>query len=399
MRKHLLMVAALSVAAPALAVAPASDVFLPSVGKGQGSCVGGVCSQWSTAVWILNPGAQLATVTISFLQRGADNSTPVMQTVNVPAGQTVSLPDVMANPFGIDGKFGAMRFVSDVPIVVTGRIADGNVQTNKGTGSAGQFFAGVSALASIGSGQSAETTGLAQDGGGLWRTNVGFVEVTGHSVTVLVERLSGNGAVLASKSYQTKPFEAKQFNLDDIGGSAGLNQRVRFTVSGGNGRIIPFGSRLDNLTGDPSTVEATGLAIDPLLAVGNWTGAWYNTTFGSTGAANATVSYVPASHTMQVMIDVDGNVFGGSNPPAESMSASLDGSGFTFASTSATFGQINVVVGLDGTINGTLSAIPAPGIDSLDVTGGYSKGIAMLLYTVNFTGSGTASGVIWLSKS
>ena len=40
-----------ALAAPAsFAVAPATDLYLPSVGHAQGACPGGVCSQWRTDV-------------------------------------------------------------------------------------------------------------------------------------------------------------------------------------------------------------------------------------------------------------------------------------------------------------------------------------------------------------
>ena len=64
---------AILVAASALAVAPATDVYLASVGHGQGACVDGICSEWATDAWIYNPSSTSATVTIAFLPRGGAN--------------------------------------------------------------------------------------------------------------------------------------------------------------------------------------------------------------------------------------------------------------------------------------------------------------------------------------
>jgi len=38
----------------------------------------------------------------------------------------------------------------------------------------------------------------------------------------------------------------------------GANQRIRIRVTGGPGRLIAAGSRIDNVTGDPSTIEMSG---------------------------------------------------------------------------------------------------------------------------------------------
>jgi hypothetical protein len=279
--------------------------------------------------------------------------------------------------------------------VVTGRIFDSNVQTNKGTGTAGQFLAGVNSLASIGDGQSTDVIGLADNTD--WRSNVGFVEVTGNTVNVKVERLSGSGGgVLGTKNYDVKPFEAKQFSLSSLGGAAGTNQRVRFTITGGTGRIIATGSRIDEDTGDPSTVDMTGVSFDPRLLVGNWDGAWYNHTFGSTGAANLQVTYSADSQTLTVTADLDGSVFGGSNPPPETITTTLTGAGFIVTRHSAYFGDIDVTIDANGVISGEL-VDPGSGIETVEIEGAVTANQIMIKYTVDFGGS-TAVGFTWVTK-
>ena len=399
MRHRLFAAAFFALASAAFAVSPGSVVFIASAGKGQGSCPGGVCSQWVTSVWIFNPSAQAATVEMAFLERNKDNSSPVTRTVTVPAGETLAFPDVMGSPFGLNGLFGAIRFVASVPVAVTGRIFDSNVTTAKGKGSAGQFFAGVNALDSLGTGESSDVIGLDQDAGGAYRSNAGFVEVTGHAVTVLAERLAADGTALGSKSYSVLPFEARQFNLDELGVAAGTNQRARFTVSGGSGRIIAFGSCIDNVTGDPSTVTMVEPGRDPLYLAGVWTGSWYNTTFGSSGAAKLTLSYTPATETLQATVDLDGNVFGGSNPPPATFTAALGGSGFVFTGSAASYGQVSTTIDTHGIITGTLTAVPTGGISSVDLRGSVVSGVMGVQYTIHFTPSGTAAGFIVLNKT
>jgi len=255
------------VAASALAVAPATDVYLASVGHGQGACVGGICSQWVTDAWIYNPSASSATVTIAFLPRGGANTSPTTVQVTVAAGETRELKDIIYNQFGLDPAFGALRFTSTAAVVVTGRIFDSNVVTNKGTGSAGQFFPGLPAQLAIGMGQSTNLIGMAQDQANTVRANFGFVETSGNSVTIEVKKLSSTGSTLATKSYTLAAREAKQVSITDVGGSLGTNQRLQVRVTGGTGKVLTFGSQLDNLTGDPYTVEMV-----TALAAGNTTG-------------------------------------------------------------------------------------------------------------------------------
>ena len=255
-------------AVPVFAVTPSTESYLPSVGHGQGQCPGGICSQWRTDVWIYNPSTASATVQIQMLRRDTENTSPATQSVTIASGETKEYLDIVYTLFNLDGVYGALRFTSATNVVVTGRIYDDNVQTNKGTGTAGQFFAGFPASLAIGNSESTEIIGLAQDSGNLWRSNFGFVETTGVAATLEVKRLDAAGATLATKTYSVRAREAKQFAITDIGGPLGTNQRVSVKVTGGTGKVIAFASRLDNRTGDPSTVEMT----TKVLSAGHTTG-------------------------------------------------------------------------------------------------------------------------------
>ncbi len=249
----------------AFAAVPSTNVFLPSVGHGPGSCVGGICTAWRSDVWIFNPSpTQPATVDIFYLQRGAENLNPPKKTITVASGETKELADIVSNLFTLDNAFGAMQFTSNAPVVVTGQIYDANVVTNRGTGTAGQFFAALPAEAAIRAGQTADVIGVAQDSAGVFRTNFGFVETTGNPATVEVQRIDGAGSVLATKTYVVGGREPKQLSVLDIGGPAGTNQRLRFRVVDGTGRIVAFGSRIDNRTGDPSTIQ---MSVQPLISI------------------------------------------------------------------------------------------------------------------------------------
>lgn len=261
MKKSSLVAVLLTTATVALAGTPGTDLFLPSVGHGQGSCPGGICAQWRADAWVFNPDTvKPASVTIHFLQRGASNPTPApVGPLTIAPGETRELVDIVLASFGKEG-YGALRFVSDNPVLVTGRIYDENVVTSKGTGTAGQFFAGLPAAQAIGNGQSTEIIGLAQDAAGLWRSNFGLVETTGHAATVVVELVDRLGAVLATWTPAAGEgvggFAAQQYAITRLPSAPqGVNQRLRIRVTGGSGKVLAYASRIDNRTGDPSTVE------------------------------------------------------------------------------------------------------------------------------------------------
>lgn len=250
----------------AMALEPGTDLFIPSVGHGQGQEINGVRAQWRADLWVFNPGAQAATVDVFLLLRNQANENPDSRRITVNPGEVRYLPDVILGQFGRDGAYGALRVTADHPVVVTGSSYDANVKVDarqRDVGSAGQFFSGVPATQAIGVREVADIVGLDQDGqqtAGIWRSNLAVVETTGHSATLNVERLDGSGQSLGMIPVSLRPHEAKQIDLilTTITTIPGSNQRVRVKVLAGPGRVVASASHIDNRTGDPSTVEMAG---------------------------------------------------------------------------------------------------------------------------------------------
>jgi hypothetical protein len=265
MRKTLVGALLLLVAGSAFAIVPGTDLYVPAVGHGLGAVVNGIQAWWRADVWIFNPSTtQPATVDIFMLLRDQGNPSPDSRRITLAPGETRYLNDIVFITFGLDGKYGGLRIVSSIPVVVSGRSYDANVTvTGKGQGTAGQFFSGVPASLAIGLGDSTDVIGLDQDGTattGNWRSNLAFVETTGNPVDLSIYRVDSNGTVLNSTAY-TYHLEGRQVSqinyvLTAIVNTTGRNQRVRVAVTGGTGRVIVNASRLDNTTGDPSTIES-----------------------------------------------------------------------------------------------------------------------------------------------
>jgi hypothetical protein len=266
MKRAALSIFALLIATSALALTPATDVYLPALARGPGN--GG--SLWRADAWIFNPSSvQSATVDIYFLKRQS-NTNPDSRRITLAAGETRYLPDIFLATFNASIAAGALRVVSNIPVVATGRSFDANVTIagQSQVGTTGQFFAGTPASQAFAEGEVTDVIGLDQDGvetAGRWRSNLSVVETTGNVATFELQRLDGAGNVIATRAYSTlQPREVRQINyvITDVFGTTGTNQRIRVHVTQGPGRVIAAASRIDNLTGDPSTVEMAGAGRD-----------------------------------------------------------------------------------------------------------------------------------------
>ena len=413
MKRRVLATVLLTSATATMAVTPGTELYLPSVGHAQGSCPGGVCSQWRSDVWVFNPhAADPATLTIHFLQRGASNPMPAAAgPFTIAAGETLELVDIVLRTFGKSG-YGALRIVSDIPVVVTGRTYDENVVTNKGTGTAGQFFAGLRAEQAIGNGESTDLIGLAQDAAGFWRSNFGFVETTGGAATVVVELIDGKGAPLAtwtpSGTDVAGGYAAQQFSVVKIPGAPqGFNQRLRVRVTNGSGKVLAFASRVDNRTGDPSTVE---MLTEPASGGGTGvptTGLFEGVVLKQDGAAPnggvrlvvgesaitslAVLSGVPCpSDDVGVLVDFSGSGLG--LDAAGHFATTLTAVAYAAGNGSAAFSTVWTITGgrnLDGSFSGTLTSVTSGGTNRPEFNYAQCNGTVVdRAWRASFTGTG-----------
>jgi hypothetical protein len=252
-------------AAPVFAVSPATDCYFPAFGHALGAAdaTTGTRPWWRGDVWIFNPSTTTpATVDIYLLLRNQANPSPESRRITVSAGETRYLPDIIYNTFGYDNLFAGIRVVSSIPVLATGRSYDANVNiVQKGQGTAGQFFGGLSSDIAIGNGQSSDVIGLDQDKTGTsgnFRSNLAIVETTGNSATFDLQRYDSNGTILGTLSGNNidgRSVIQVNYVVTAIVPTPGSDQRVRLVVTGGSGKVIAVASRIDNISGDPSTVD------------------------------------------------------------------------------------------------------------------------------------------------
>jgi hypothetical protein len=270
MRKALMIVAvSFVVCSAAFAGAPSANQFLISTGRGPG--VGG--DMWVTSVVIYNPDTtEIASVDVMFLERNADNSNPLTTTLLLNPGQQVVYPDFFAEVLGVDQGFGALHVVSNFPVVAGSRIFNNNVVTDDGVGTAGQWMNGVPY--EVSRSYDNDLIGLKENND--YRTNIAVVEVTGRSCTFTFE-LYLDDALVDGRRIAILPYEAKQWNIDSLFSSyfptdadvrIHVLQNEVYVDNDLNGHVLVLGSVVDNITGDPTTVESTVQAsLKPLEGI------------------------------------------------------------------------------------------------------------------------------------
>lgn len=231
-----------------------NDQWVLQVGHLSG--VGG--SLWRADIWLFNPGAPYAGVTIDYYPRGNSNPkcVPFQYIYSLEQGEVVQLPDIL-EMFGVDGGAGALRFTSDQQVIITGRAYNANAPTLLGPGTSGQQFSATDPSDALVNGEWADLVGVGVTD--KFRSNFGFVEVSGSPVTVNAQLLDRAGNVLSKKSYPLGGFGVVQMPLNDLvqtGTGTGLtDNRLHFGVTDGSGKVIGFGSLIDNVTGNPTTIN------------------------------------------------------------------------------------------------------------------------------------------------
>jgi trimeric autotransporter adhesin len=240
-----------------------TDLFLPMAGRQAGVHP----SNWYTTVWIHNPGAATATARIYFLERGTANPTPPWVDVTVAPGDTERIENIVEQLFH-KLVFGALRVTCEAQeLLVTSRVYSKAVGTGE-EDSVGQDFAAVPASFAIGLGETSQILGAHQTvpaADSVVRFNFGFVETTGHTVTVRVRAFDGHNTDQGSMELRVREYSQRQVAFKDYFPTVSTeNTRLEAEVISGAGRVIAYGSGIANGSQDPTTFEMS--YPDSLLA-------------------------------------------------------------------------------------------------------------------------------------
>jgi len=129
-------------------------------------------------------------------------------------------------------------------------------------------------------------------------------------------------------------------------------------------------------------------------------GTWTNNTFSTTGDVDTIISFNTTTHIATLVFDIDGSVYGGADPAAETftlnMSNFITNGTDTLTATSATHGDLSVTLTFKddntGTFTGTAINEPNGSVTSASFSGSFSISGSTVTVTINnssFTYLGT----------
>ena len=153
------------------------------------------------------------------------------------------LGDLLVTEFQYSGT-AALRIALKGEGTVTSRTFNQAVD-----GTFGQFIPGVTEATAILEGEIGVLIQLRESE--QFRTNVGFVNLLGETLTVQAEYFSGDGTLLKVKEYVLLPFGYSQDGAAFPAGSSVDGGFAHLTTSTPEGRFLAYASVIDNKSDDP----------------------------------------------------------------------------------------------------------------------------------------------------
>jgi len=247
---------------------PPDALIIPAVAHADG-----FNSHFQSDIRLTNTSPQPMKYQLTFTPSGEDGLPNGKQTqIDVDPGRTVALDDILKTWFAsgsTDGSTGTLeiRPLTSTSAKVTSNAISGlanlvtfassrtfNATTN---GTFGQYIPAIPFANFIG--KSAGTITLQQIAqSAKYRTNLGIVEGSGQSVSLLVSIFGSNGQKIKEFPVDLKGGQHTQLNsFLTTQGLSLEDARVEVKVASGSGRVTAYASVLDNETSDPLLVTPT----------------------------------------------------------------------------------------------------------------------------------------------
>ena len=208
-------------------------------------------SNWRSDVRIFNGGAVAETAQLYFYPQGT--TTPVGPfSITIGPGEVKVLEGVVSSQFGLTNTGGAMHVVTaqNSSLIITGETYDDST-----TGKFGQTVPSVTPEEAVGTADRALQVLQIEDSA-QYRTNIGLAEVTGKPVSVQVQLIVPGSLSAPSTTVQLGANEFRQLNgiVRTLVGKDVYNGRISVKATSGEGKILAYGSVVDNKTLDATYV-------------------------------------------------------------------------------------------------------------------------------------------------
>jgi hypothetical protein len=212
-------------------------------------------ARWQSDLTVFNAGTAPANVELTFSGRTTLGPVPL----TVSARQQVAFEDVLASAFGTDGEdIGVIAVRSDGPVDVHGRTySSGPHPTTGEVMTVGQLFPGLDASRALTGTEIGFLTGLRSDG--AYRSNLEFVNAGDDAATVTVRFFDGDGAQIGAALTRALPVGRRVGVVAALPpGHASAFAEIRLVPL--EARVIAFGSVIDGVSSDPTTIPVTSRA-------------------------------------------------------------------------------------------------------------------------------------------
>ena len=241
-----------------------------------------------------NKGSEPATVTLLWLPRGADNSAPATsEAIVLNPGQSIQYENVLNTVFGLASDppaLGAIAMVADSADVI------GMSRTYNVGGAIGNFGQGLPGIPSDKLIQYGETRRIIfMSENDDIRANVGCANGLNTPVHIDIAMYDGDGILRETKTMDLPPWSNKQLNRI-FQAYAPVNGYVDVSTTTEGGAFYCYGSVLDNLTSDPTTVlpqvpSADFTFIPAAALAAGAQGAFFQTDVDLNNAGSTPVEY------------------------------------------------------------------------------------------------------------
>jgi hypothetical protein len=241
---------------------PAAALIIPGVAHADGSN-----SRFQSDVRLLNSGSENVTYELAYTPTASDGTlTGKKIRVDVGPDETKSFDDIVKMFFGsgLLGEIGIgtleIRPVGAAPAAAT-TFASSRTYNVSSAGTFGQYIPALPRSAFIGSLAADPLARISLQqiaASASFRTNVGFVEGSGQQAEARVKLLDPAGRLLGQVPLSLRPFEHRQFNLNDPALFPGVtidDARIEVEVTSATGLVSAYASVLDNQTSDPLLVS------------------------------------------------------------------------------------------------------------------------------------------------
>jgi hypothetical protein len=269
---------------------PGYESFVPAAAVAAGA----QGAFFSTDLEINNTGTLDARVDIAWLPRGEDNSAPVQSdTITLAPGRSVRFANVLGELFGLGpDSFGALRLTaSTAEVIAMSRTY--NSPDGKAAGTFGQGLPAIPADAMIAGAGPQRLIFLSENPDS--RANVGCVNGSSEPVRVTLAVFDDEGSALETRTMDLGPYSNDQINRI-FRSWAPINGYVDVSGDGPGALFYCYGSMLDNLTSDPTTIlpqtpSATTSLIPAAALAAGLEGAFFQTDVDLNNAGSTAIGY------------------------------------------------------------------------------------------------------------